>query len=300
MRGGPGLPAADAPPMTAAQRPTGRYQAVIGPWFHNPTTLGLTFEQLQLAWFDRWLKGTHDGIDRTTTPLHVFELEANRWIDAPRWPLPQPRAHLYRLGEGTGTLTWSDVRSPCNAGTDQWSTGLPAYVIAELGGSGDLCAQNDSTTQAGALTYTSAPFRTATTVAGPIDVTLYMTGTTPDAEIVADVEVVKPDGSSYPISSGALLGSLRALDPRLSWRLDGRLILPGTRTRRGAHATWSRAGPSGSTSRCIRRWRGSLPATASGSSSPRAIPRSSRPRPRSRGSRVAGTRSSVQSRRSRC
>jgi hypothetical protein len=226
LRGGPGRPASDSPPMTAAIRPTARYQAVIGPWFHNPTTLGLTFQQLQLAWFDRWLKGIRDGIDRTSASLHVFELSANRWIDVPRWPLDQTRAHVYHLGTGTGTLAWSDVRSPCNAGTDQWSTGLPAYAIAELGGSGDPCADNDESTQAGALTYTSAPFKTATTVAGPIDVTLRMSSTTPEAEVVANVEVVKPGGSSYPISSGALLGSLRALDPRLSWRDDGRLILP--------------------------------------------------------------------------
>jgi hypothetical protein len=226
LHGGPGLPAGDAPPMTAGMRPTPRYQAVIGPWFHNPATLGLTFQQLQLAWFDRWLKGIGDGIDHTTTPLHVFELGADRWIDASRWPLDRPRPETYRLGSGSGTLTWSDVRSPCNAGTDQWSTGLPAYVIAEAGGSGDPCAQNDSTTQAGALSYTSPPFRTATTVAGPIDVTLNLTSTAADAEIVANVEVVHPDGSSQPVSSGALLGSLRALDQRLSWRVAGELVLP--------------------------------------------------------------------------
>jgi hypothetical protein len=226
LHGGPGLPASDSPPMTAAQRPTPRYQAVLGPWFHNPTTLGLTFQQLQLAWFDRWLKGIHDGIDATTRPLHIFELRANRWIDAARWPLPQPQPRVYPLGSGTGTLTYSDARSPCNAGTDQWSTGLPALVIAEGGGSGDPCADNDGTTQAGALTYTSAPLQTATTVAGPIDVTLNMTSTTPDAEVVANVEVVQSNGSSYPISSGALLGTLRALDPRLSWYDDGHLILP--------------------------------------------------------------------------
>lgn len=226
LRGGPGRPASDAPPMTAAQRPTPRYQAVIGPWFHNPTTLGVTFQQLQLAWFDRWLKGIHDGIDHASAPLHVFELGANRWIDTARWPIARTSARTYPLGAGTTSLRWSDVRSPCNAGTDQWSTGLPAYAIAEGGGTGDPCAENDETTQAGAFTYTTAPFKADTTVAGPIDVSLEMTSTTPDAELVADVEVVKPDGSSQPISSGALLGSLRALDPRLSWREDGRLILP--------------------------------------------------------------------------
>jgi putative CocE/NonD family hydrolase len=237
LHGEPGRPAADAPPMTAGQRPTPRYQLVVGPWFHNPMTLGLTFQQLQLAWFDRWLKGIGDGIDRTRTPLHVFELGANRWVDVSRWPLPQTHAHTYYLGAGTlsarrpaasasDSLPWSDVRSPCNTGTDQWSTGLPAYVVAELGGPGDPCAQNDSTTQAGALTYTSAPFTSSTTIAGPIDVTLFLASTAADAEVVASVDVVAPDGSSRPISSGAMLGSLRAVDRRLSWRQDGQVILP--------------------------------------------------------------------------
>ncbi|MFL5823489.1 MAG: CocE/NonD family hydrolase C-terminal non-catalytic domain-containing protein, partial [Solirubrobacteraceae bacterium] len=127
---------------------------------------------------------------------------------------------------GTASLTWSDVRSPCNAGTDQWSTGLPAYAIAEMGGSGDPCADNDSSTQAGGLTYTTAPFKAATTVAGPIDVSLELRSTAADAELVASVAVVSPDDSSRAISSGALLGSLRALDGRRSWRADGRVILP--------------------------------------------------------------------------
>ena len=94
-------PAVDVPPMTASQRPTRRYQLVVGPWFHNPMTLGPTFQELQLAWFDRWLKGIHDGIDQTSTPLHVFELGANRWIDQASWPLAQARAHTYYLGAGT-------------------------------------------------------------------------------------------------------------------------------------------------------------------------------------------------------
>ncbi len=226
LHGGPGVSAAGSPPMTPRIQATPRYQAVIGPWFHNPATMGLTFQQLQLAWFDRWLKGIDDGIDRTATPLHVFELGANRWIDASRWPVARTTAHTFSLGSGTAALPWSDARSPCNAGTDQWSTGLPAYAIAEAGGSGDPCADNDATTRAGAVTYTSPPFTSATTIAGPIDVSVSLTSTSTDAELVANVEVVHPDGSSQPISSGALLGSLRTVDARLSWFDDGRMVLP--------------------------------------------------------------------------
>ncbi len=99
-------------------------------------------------------------------------------------------------------------------------------VIAEAGGSGDPCADNDSSTQLGGLAYTTPPFRRAATVAGPIDVSVRLKDTAPDAELVASVDVVSPTGGSRAISSGALLGSLRALDRRRSWFEDGRLILP--------------------------------------------------------------------------
>ncbi len=224
-------------PMTRSQPLTSRYQLVMGPWFHNPATLGLTFQELQLAWFDHWLKGTGDGITQTQTPLHAFELGANRWTNLTRWPVPQAHPRTLFLSPHTldtsrpkstqlGHLMWADVRSPCNAGTDQWSTGLPAYGIAEAHGKGDPCADNDSTTQVGGLTYTTAPFRSAATVAGPIDVSLKLKDTAPEAEVVASVDVVSPSGSSEAISSGALLGSLRALDRKHSWFEDGRLVLP--------------------------------------------------------------------------
>ena len=112
--GGFGRPAAQTPPMTAKQRPTGRYQLVVGPWFHDPTTLGLRFQQMQLAWFDRWLKGIHDGIDRTRTPLHVYELGANRWIDISRWPLLETRARTFYLAPGNLSLS-----RPRGTGADQ-------------------------------------------------------------------------------------------------------------------------------------------------------------------------------------
>ena len=103
---------------------------------------------------------------------------------------------------------------------------MPAYVIAEMGGNGDPCADNDTSNQVGALSYDSSPFKSATTLAGPIDVTLNLSSTTPDSEVVATLDVVSAGGASRQVSSGALLGSLRAPDPRRSWRQGGQLILP--------------------------------------------------------------------------
>ena len=239
LHGGAGRPAADAPPMTGTQRPTGRYQLVSGPWFHNPATLGERFQQIQLAWFDRWLRGLRTGIDETSRPLHAFEIGApGRWIDAARYPFAEARATTLHLdaggvlaarpprAAGYDRIAWSDFRSPSNPAADQWSTGLATYFLAMAGFPGNPCARDDHSPQPGALTYTTAPFTRATTIAGPIDASIRLVSTTPDAEIVATLEQVAADGTSRPLTTGALLGSLRALDPRLTWRSDGAIILP--------------------------------------------------------------------------
>jgi len=237
-------------PMAAAVRPTGRYQAVIGPWFHNSTGYGQRVQDLLLRWFDRWLRGVRNGVDRTSRPLHAFELRGGRWIDAGAYPLPPARAHRLWLGGGrTGTapaslndgslaarrahtgatdaIAWTNATSPCNRNSDQWNTGLGAYVTGVAGLPGSPCWTDDSSSQAGALTYTSAQMHRAMTLAGPSGVSLQVRTTSRDAEIAVSMEDVGPDGSSYPLTGGALLGSNRALDVRRSWRgPGGGLILP--------------------------------------------------------------------------
>ena len=226
-------------PMTSTQPVTGRYQLAMGPWFHNPMVLGLPLQQLQLRWFDTWLKGAATGMAETQRPLHVFALGTNRWYDSDRYPVRGSTVKTMWLGPQTLTdgapsgqqasdrLAWTGQSSPCNRGTDQWNTGLATYATALAGAPAPACDNEDGTMQAGGVTYTSAPFKKSLDLAGPIGVTLFATSTTRDAELVATVEDIAPDGSSLPLSSGALLGSMRATDKRLSWRIGGRTILPG-------------------------------------------------------------------------
>ena len=66
---------------------------------------------------------------------------------------------------------------------------------------------------------------------GPIDATVFATSTRPEVELEATIEDVAPDGTSAPLTSGALLGSLRAVDASRSWYApDGRPLLPITPT----------------------------------------------------------------------
>ena len=90
------------------------------------------------------------------------------------------------------------------------------------------CVNDDQLAQAGpwAITYTSAPFAHAETVAGPITATVYASSTTSETELVAELEDVTPSGTSYPLTEGALLGSLRAVDKSRSWTAGGMTVLP--------------------------------------------------------------------------
>ena len=71
-----------------------------------------------------------------------------------------------------------------------------------------------------ATSYTTAPFTRARTIAGPITATVYASATTTETQWVAEVEDVTPGGTSYPLTEGALLGSLRGRGPVAL--LDGR------------------------------------------------------------------------------
>ena len=242
---------ADAP-MKPGQRTTPRYQLLMGPWMHVTTGTGINMAAIQLEWFDQWLLGQHTPLGSTTTPLHLNQLGSGKWLDTADWPVVPGRATTFYFGPGRsgtdpvstndGTLTttaptartgadrvlWSPVSSPCDVQTDQWSAGALPLVLA-YAGARNPCDANDITLGAGpdALVYTSAPFRSPEAIGGPIDATVYAAANTTDAELAATVEEVSPSGRSVPLTSGALLGSLRAVDPGRSWRGgNGRYLLP--------------------------------------------------------------------------
>ena len=147
-------------------------------------------------------------------------------VSLPPLPLARPRLSL-PAAPSSDTIVWSPSGAPCGRPIDQWSMGgisVPAGSAGLLG----PCVSNDQATQAGpwAVTYTSAPFSHAATVAGPITATVYASSTTSETELVAEVEDVTPDGTSYPLTEGALLGSLRAVDAKRSWSAGGVTVLP--------------------------------------------------------------------------
>jgi len=227
-------------PMRQGQRTTGRYQLIDGPWEHiNGSSVDV--DPLELEWFDTWLKGEHTGMAATPTPLHYYDLGTGRFDETTTFPFAGSSPRTYYLGSG-GTLSssrptksdagadaiaWSPSSSLCGRPVDQWSMGGISITASEAQILAP-CTNEDNTSQLGPwqTSYATAPFRKATTIGGPITATLYATATTTESQWVAEVEVVTPDGVSYPLSEGALLGSLRTVDPSRSWSVGGTTVLP--------------------------------------------------------------------------
>jgi putative CocE/NonD family hydrolase len=233
-------------PMQPSQPVTPDYQLIQGPWYHVTAGTGLDYHGLdmdgvELAWFDHWLKGADTGITDTTTPLHLENLATGKYEDVSRYPLDQATPTTYYLqpqsglstskpaaSSSTDELVFTGSQIPCTTSTEQWAAGLGVFALSFFGIS-DPCTQNSSPSQLGpgVQSFTTTPFKNATTLAGPIGASLYATSTTSDTEWVVQVSDVAPDGTATPLTSGLLEGNQRALDSSLTWNApDGNPLLP--------------------------------------------------------------------------
>lgn len=106
------------------------HRLLMGPWSHAATNTALPGPRIDLVpemvrWWDRWLRGTDNGIDREP-PITVFARRssspepdlseiAGEWRNEPGWPLDRVTDDVRSLGEGqrthvvipdTGTAAW--------------------------------------------------------------------------------------------------------------------------------------------------------------------------------------------------
>jgi predicted acyl esterase len=180
-------------PIAAGQRVTGRYQSIVGPWTHGEHVNEDVLSNIRKEWFDTWLKGRPTGMANTTKPLHLFQNGGDRWVDTAAWP-PSTGTATYYLNSGSALTT----TRPAAAGSDELSA---------------------------ALTYTTTPLARDVVLDGPIDVSLYLKSTTPDAYVAAPDNLVSPTGAVTKVSDGGLLASMRELDTRRSWYGSGHVLI---------------------------------------------------------------------------
>jgi len=203
---------------------------VVGPWLHLPwgRQVGAIdfgpdavnpIDDLQLRWFDRWLKDLQNGADRDPK-VRIFVMGANAWRTANAWPLPGTVYREYYLHSGGSANTadgdgWLDTKKPKighGSRGDQAATDAfrydPADPVPSLCGRfqasvpGGPCDQRPVLDRPDVLVYTTPPLEEDVEVTGPITVKLYASSSARDTDFTAKLDDVHPDGTSMLIELG--------------------------------------------------------------------------------------------------
>ena len=214
---------------------------LIGPWYHTTAGNGLTaddgsnpvydtkghllpsLDNLQLAWFDHWLKGINNGIDGFPS-VETYYLGAGKWVPDTKYPATRATYQRWYLsaapGSGTSlyagslaraadaggttvTLPWIPLNGTCSRSTTQWTAGVVSGIAT--------CENDNQPSELLAATFTTPPFTAPYALSGPIDATIWISSTATDTQVIATLSDVAPDGASSGITAGTLVASLRAV-----------------------------------------------------------------------------------------
>ncbi len=227
--------------------PAGQKQLVMSPTYHG--TMGDTMggagqpprvDVLQKAWFDKWLKGIDNGIDRFG-PATLYQ-HGNGWSTATDFPRPgmsYQRMYLSAKRSGTAPSAARDgslIHQPGSARRLTVAPGLStlcsrdsAQALIGMTVPFPACTTDSRIAESGALTFTSAPVRKATVISGPTNVRLNAVHEATDGYWVATLNDVAPDGTSTQLTTGQTVASLAAYDPaRSQFAPNGDVVDPYT------------------------------------------------------------------------
>ena len=217
----------DLDAYTALHRAEGTNRALIGPWPHDmsKTFSGVDYgpqamapvRRLQLAWFDRWLKGKDSPL-LSGPPLRIFVMGSNAWRSESEWPPAEARTRELYLEsgglanslDGNGALEFE--RETSGAAADNF-TYDPRNPVRTRGGA--VCCnpkvfpwgpmdQRPVEKRKDVLVYTTATLKEDIEAIGPVRAVLYVSTTAPDTDFTAKLVDVFPNGMARNISDGIL------------------------------------------------------------------------------------------------
>ncbi len=191
-------------------------QLIMGPWTHGGSkfpvgdadfgpSAAISFGAWQNKWFDYWLKDEKNDTARQA-PARVFLMGANRWLELPQWEPRSGSVIKFYLGPGGGLSTVA----PVDGGTELIAD--PSDPVPTLGGKlcchGGFPAGTFNHAEIGkrpdVLTFTTQPLDADLTIAGDAVLNLVLIAGSPDADVIARLMDVAPDGKALPVADGVL------------------------------------------------------------------------------------------------
>jgi putative CocE/NonD family hydrolase len=203
---------------------------VIGPWGHGSFLWGLPERQyeeqgaaikmltdLQLRWFDHWLKGIENGVEREK-PVKIFVMGINQWREEEAWPLPDTHYRPYYLHSGghANTLNGDGLLSLEQAGDEPEDVYRydPHHPVPTMGGALMMEEvgprdQRQIEAREDVLCYTTPLLEQPVEVTGPVELVLYVSSSAPDTDFTGKLVDVHPDGRAENLLDGILRARYR-------------------------------------------------------------------------------------------
>jgi len=186
---------------------------VVGPWTHGGSYGMPGLLQLQLRWYDYWLKRRANGMDKQA-PIRLYVMGAEKWRDEHEWPLARTRFtrfYLHSCGRanslcGDGRLTGSPPEADEPPDRFVYDPANPVYTLGgQISTHADVWGPRDRRSaqkRSDVLVYTSEPLAHDTEVTGPVDVELFAASSAVDTDFTATLTDVHPDGRAIHICEG--------------------------------------------------------------------------------------------------
>jgi predicted acyl esterase len=220
---------------------------IVGPWDHLQGSSGAevgragygSLDQLQLRWFDHYVKGLPGQRLDEIADLSQYEQGTGRWVRGTAWMPSSLTPRTFRLsgsasvGGAAGALTTGTPRAGsttvppipvqglCSRSANQWTAGVPRTALPDL-----PCFTDNGFNDALGPVFETAPLKRDVVVAGPLNARLYTSTPAGDGMLSVTVSDVAPDGSVTRLTGGWQVISHRALDRSRSRYVDGTLVQP--------------------------------------------------------------------------
>ena len=190
---------------------------------------------LYLQWFDHWLKGIDNGVNRRPK-VAIFVMGRNVWRNEQEWPLARTKYTRYYLHSdghangqsGMGTLS---TIAPKKEPSDRY-TYDPANPAPSRGGpiccTGDPKAdgsydQSDIEKRSDVLVYSTSVLKEGVELTGPLQAVLYVSSSAKDTDFTAKLVDVYPDGKAYNVQEGVLRARFREGFAKKVWMKPGEI-----------------------------------------------------------------------------
>jgi putative CocE/NonD family hydrolase len=213
---------------------------LVGPWTHTTpplapsggvdfgvragqgaSPLSLDVDGEYLRFFDRWLRGIDNGIDREP-PVKLFVMGESVWRDEQEWPLARTRFTDFFLHSGgdANSIDGGGMLSQEEPGGERPDVYLydPFHPVPTAGG--QLCCypsqlapgafdQRAVEQRMDVLVFKTPPLEQDVEVTGPVTLTLWASTSAADTDFTAKLVDVYPDGYTRNLTDGIIRARYR-------------------------------------------------------------------------------------------